>query len=584
MSQKKLGEILVEEKIITPDQLSDAVKQQAQLAQPLGETLVRLKYVTESVLLEVLSRRLNLDFLDLAEGDYQLIDKNLAHVLPMDVCKKYHIIPVFQLIDGQSRVLTLAMLDPLNEKAIAEVEKLTKCQVSPVLTTRSALEGGLRKMFDMKVEVPPKAVQVEESHVVKMVNKILTTGVSLGASDIHIEPHAKEVHVRMRVDGVLQLISTIALPYLPPVVSRLKIMGSEQSSFMKIEEKRLPQDGSFSRIIGGHTVDSRMSTLPTIYGEKVVLRLFDKDKATQIGRISDLKMPPRTEKELKRCVRQPSGIVVVTGPTGSGKTSTLNAVVNEINDVEINIVTVEDPVEYHAPEYVNQSSLMPQAGYTYARALRAIMRQDPDVILIGEVRDLETAEIAVQAALTGHQVYTTLHTEDAAGAVVRLIDIGVEPFLVGSTLVAAINQRLLRKICSNCMKDYLPGKEEMLNIGIDVRVVDEVLSDPKRFTIRKSQGCNACHQTGYRGRQGAFELLTVTPTVRDLILRRQNSDVITAKAREEDSVNLIFEEGLRLVLTGVTSLAEMQRLPRGDYKMKSVDQIFIDAEVKSEVN
>jgi type II secretory ATPase GspE/PulE/Tfp pilus assembly ATPase PilB-like protein len=287
-------------------------------------------------------------------------------------------------------------------------------------------------------------------------------------------------------------------------------------------------------------------------------------------------MPPRIERIFKHCIKQASGITLVTGPTGSGKTTTLNAVVNEINDADINIISVEDPVEYHAHDYVNQSSLMPQAGYTYGRALRAIMRQDPDVILIGEVRDFETAEIAVQAALTGHRVFTTLHTEDSAGAVIRMVDIGVENFLVSTTLVSAINQRLIRKVCTLCAEEYIPAMDEMVELGIDEDVAAQILSNRLIYTIKKGRGCNACRNTGFKGRQGVFEILNVTPAVRTLIVNKQTSDVIAQKAREEDPGNLIFEEGIRLVLTGVTALDELKRLPRGDYKLKSVEGILQD--------
>ncbi|MBI4690433.1 MAG: type II/IV secretion system protein [Nitrospirae bacterium] len=577
--KKKLGELLIEKKIITTAQLEEALKKQKELGLPLGETLIKLKFVSENFLLETLARHLEIEFLNIAEDDYKILDKSLVKILPMEICQKLRVLPLFQIIDDEMKELTLAMADPLADHAVKEVEELTGCTVSPILTTSAAIEGGINKLFDVKVSVVKAKTIEEDSDIVRLVNKILLDAVNLRASDIHIEPHAKEVHIRMRIDGVLQLVMAIPSSQHPGIVSRLKIMGSEQKSVMKIEEKRLPQDGSLSRVIGGHAVDCRLSTLPAIYGEKIVLRLFDKDRSTHVGRIAGLKMSPRMELEFRRSVRQPNGIVVVTGPTGSGKTTTLHAVINEINDVGINIITVEDPVEYNAPDYINQSSLIPPAGYTFGRALRAIMRQDPDVILIGEIRDRETAEIAVQAALTGHRVYTTLHTEDAAGAVMRMIDIGVEHFLVSSTLVSALNQRLLRKICPYCAEEYVPTRVEMMDIDIDKHVIDEILNNPEKHKLRRGVGCSTCRQTGYRERQGVFEMLTVTPDVRNMILQKQNADVIAEKTRESQSMNMIFEEGLRLVLSGVTTLGEMQRLPRGDYKMKSVEKIFQDAQV-----
>jgi len=577
--KKKFGELLIEKKVITTSQLEEALKKQKELGLPIGETLIKLKFVSENFLLDTLAKHLGLEFLNIAEDDYKILDKSLIKVIPMEICRKLRVLPLFQIIDDDTKELTLAMADPLAGHVVKEAEELTGCAVSPILTTSSAIEGGINKLFNVKVSVEKTKTLEEDSDTVRLVNKILLDAVNLRASDIHVEPHAKELHIRMRIDGVLQLVMSLPSTQHPAIVSRLKIMGSEQKSVMKIEEKRLPQDGSLSRAIGGHAVDCRISTLPSIYGEKVVLRLFDKDRATHVGRIAGLKMSPKMELEFRRCVRQPNGIIIVTGPTGSGKTTTLHAVINEINDVGINIVTVEDPVEYNASDYVNQSSLIPAAGYTFGRALRAIMRQDPDVILIGEIRDRETAEIAVQAALTGHRVYTTLHTEDAAGAVMRMIDIGVEHFLVSSTLVSALNQRLVRKICPYCAEEYVPTRVEMADIDLDKHVIDEILSKPDKYKLRRGVGCSTCRQSGYRERQGVFEMLTVTPEVRNMILQKQNSDVIAEKTRESQSMNMIFEEGLRLVLSGVTTLGELQRIPRGDYKMKSVEKIFQDAQV-----
>jgi type II secretory ATPase GspE/PulE/Tfp pilus assembly ATPase PilB-like protein len=252
---------------------------------------------------------------------------------------------------------------------------------------------------------------------------------------------------------------------------------------------------------------------------------------------------------------------------------------NEINTPGINIITVEDPVEHQSPDYINQSSLMPQSGYTYAKALRAMMRQDPDVILIGEVRDLETAEIAVQAALTGHRVFTTLHTDDAAGSVARLMNLGVDHFLVSSTFVSALNQRLVRKICRSCVEDYVPTKVEMQDIGLDKEVIDDIMKDPQRFTIRQGAGCSHCRKTGYAGRQGVYELIAASPDVRDAILTRSTGTQIAAIARARDNVNMLFEEGIRLFLSGVTTLGELQHLPRGEYRIKSSDEIMRDAEI-----
>ncbi|MCK9364805.1 MAG: GspE/PulE family protein [Syntrophales bacterium] len=577
-NQKKLGEILIEKQIITTAQLEEALKRQKGLSLRLGDTLLHLKFVSENLLLETLSEYLGIEFLNIAENDYQMIDKSLSRMLPLDVCQKYKVLPLFQIVDEDTKELSLAMADPFLEEAIKDVEAITEFHVTPVLATSAAILGGLGKLYAIKTDFKIERYILEKEDTVSLVNKILEKAVSYGASDIHVEPHRNEVHVRMRIDGVLEVASTYPSAYHTAAVSRIKIMASENSSSMKIDEKRLPQDGAFSTKIVGHTVDCRVSTMPTLFGEKVVMRLFDKDTDVYIGRIKDLKLSPRMEVQFRRCVRRPSGINIVTGPTGSGKTTTLNAIINEINSADLNIITIEDPVEHQAPDYVNQSSLMPQAGYTYTRALRAMMRQDPDIILIGEVRDLETAEIAVQAALTGHRVFTTLHTENAAGSIMRLIDIGVEHFLVSAVLSSAINQRLVRKICNRCSEEYIPTKIELMDIGIDKEIADEILKDPHQFNLRRGRGCEHCRKTGYHGRQPVFELITVTQEIRDLIYRKQGSaDTIALTARDRHGINLIFEEGLRLFLTGVTTLGELQNLPKGDYKVKSPKQILLDS-------
>jgi len=578
---RKFGELLIEKRIITTSQLEQALQKSRELSLPLGEMLIQLKFVSETLLLEILSGYLEVDHVNLADNNYQIIDKALSRVLPLEFCKKNKILPIFQIIDDQTRELTVAMTDPFAQDTISEAESITECHITPVLATMSSIEEGIAKMYQIKLDVKVEPLTVEKGEPTVIVNKLLQRAVALGASDIHIEPHGKDVHVRMRIDGVMEQVTSYpAGDTHSSIVSRIKIMASEKNSLMKIDERRLPQDGSFGTKVDGHMVDCRVSTLPMIFGEKIVMRLFDKDKATFLGRIKDLKLPPRMELTYRRCVRHASGINIVTGPTGSGKTTTLNAVVNEINNVGINIVTVEDPVEYQAGGYVNQSSLMPHIGYTYARALRAIMRQDPDVILIGEVRDQETAEIAVQAALTGHRVFTTLHTESAAGSIARMADMGVEHFLLSSTLVSAVNQRLVRKICSNCVEEYVPTQVEMMDIGIDKETVDEIQANASKLNMRRGRGCPACRKTGYSGRQGVYELIAVSTAIRDLILRKQGADAISNAAREKDNVNMLFEEGLRLFLSGATTLGELQQLPRGDYKVKPLANIFKDAQIR----
>lgn len=573
-----LGDFLIQRGIINTSQLEEARKKKRELSLPLGETLIRLKFVSEDIMLQALSEFLGVESLNIAENDYMTLDGEMAATLPLELCQEYCVLPLFLVEGEEGKMLTLAMADPLNQEALQRLANATGFGINPVLSTRVAIEGGISKLYDVAAAVHADDARIDEQSAVALFDGVLQKAVNLKTSDIHFEPHALEVHVRFRIDGILELAASYPSQMHTSVVSRIKVLASEQSSLMRIEEKRLPQDGSFSRTVDGRAIDARVSTLPTIFGEKLVMRLFDKDKSTSIGRIKDLRMSPRMDLEFRRCVRLPTGINLVTGPTGSGKTTTLGAAVNEVNDVGTNIVTVEDPVEYQAPDYINQSSLAPQAGYTYARALRAIMRQDPDVILIGEVRDQETAEIAVQAALTGHQVFATLHTDDAAGSVARLVDVGIEGFLVAATVSSAINQRLVRRTCPSCTERHVPTRIEMRDIGLDAKIIDEILSDPDRHNLRAGRGCTLCRKTGYKGRQGVYEMISMTPLLRQLIVAgKHTSDVITEAARKSSGVNMLFEEGLRLYLSGGTTLGELQNLPRGDYQMKPIAQIIHDA-------
>lgn len=578
--EQRLSEILVEQKIITPEQLLESLKKKKILKRSIGETLLKMNLITEQVFLDILIKEIGVEFVNIAEDDYKIIDQSLSKTLDSKFCKSHRVLPLFQIYDDDIKELTLAMADPLDQSTIDKVARITACNITPVLATSSAILGGIEKMFSANgrpsvsdsADISIKA----DGETVVVVNKLLSYALELNASDIHIEPQFDKVYIRMRIDGILNLISSLTLDQLPSIVSRLKIMGSSKNSLMKIEEKRVPQDGSFSRAIGGRKVDFRVSTFPSIYGEKVVLRLLFNDPAIAIRNIADLKMPYRVEKQFLRSIHQASGIIIATGPTGSGKSTTLHAAIMEINEVGVNIITVEDPVEYHVGRYVIQSGLIPQSGYTFTKALQAILRQDPDVILIGEIRDTETAEIAIQAALTGHLILTTLHTDDAAGAVVRLVDLGIEQFLVSSTVVSAVNQRLVRKVCQHCAESYVPTRSELINIGIDAKVADEILRDHAKYKILKGTGCEYCRKMGYQGRQGAYEFLFVTPAIKKLILSKTTSDVIAEEARRKSNINMVFEEGIRLVLTGITTFDELKRIPRGDYELKSVSKIIRD--------
>ncbi|MBU0483804.1 MAG: GspE/PulE family protein [Proteobacteria bacterium] len=578
--EKKLGQHLIGKGIITTSQLEEALKKQKELKIPLADTLIHLKFVSEIFIMETISRALGVDFMNISENNYQILDRSLAKLLPLATCQKYKVLPIFHFADEEIKEVTLAMLDPVSKETIQEIENITECHVTPVFSNLTAIEGGINRMYSI-TPVKVEKLQLQTGDAIGLIDNILKSAIEIGASDIHIEPHASQVYVRMRIDGVMEVSGAYTIKHHLAVTSRIKILASDsKSSLMRIDEKRLPQDGSFAKKISGHEVDFRVSTLPTLFGEKIVMRVLDKDTSTFIGRIRDLRMSPAMELKYRRCVRQPNGINIVTGPTGSGKSTTLHAVMNEINTPGINIISVEDPVEHQAGGYINQSSLMTEAGYTYAKALRAIMRQDPDVIMIGEVRDLETAEIAIQAALTGHRVFTTLHSDDASSSVTRLVDIGVEHFLVSSTFVSALNQRLLRKICNNCAEEYVPAKVEMQDIGLENKEIDEILKNKNEYNMRRGRGCEHCRNSGYSGRQGVFELIAATAEIREIIQKKGTAQALAACARRSDNVNMLFEEGIRLFLSGVTTLGELQHLPRGEYELKSISDIIKNAEVQ----
>lgn len=580
--EERLSEVLIKKEFITPGQLSEAHEKKTKLKLPLSDTLLKMNLITEKRLLGILSKELGVEFINIAEDDYKIIDHSLSKILNRKFCEVHRVLPLFRLFDDDVKEITLAMADPLDQVTIDNVSRRTDCNITPVLATSSAISGGIKKMFattDRPSNFASAGIETikADGETIALVNKLLSHALELNASDIHIEPQFDKIYIRMRIDGILHLISTLPLEHLPPIVSRIKVMGSSQNSMMKIEEKRIPQDGAFSRVIGDRKTDFRISTFPSIYGEKVVLRLLYSDPTIAIHKIGELKMAPRVEKEFLRSIHQTSGIIIATGPTGSGKSTTLHTAISEINDVGINIVTVEDPVEYQVGRYVIQSGIMPQIGYTYTKALSAILRQDPDVILMGEIRDIEAAEIAVQIALTGHLILTTLHTENAAGAVARLVDLGIEQFLVSSTVVSAINQRLIRKVCQHCADSYVPTRSEMTDIGIDSKIADEILRDYAKYSILKGKGCDYCRQMGYHGRQGVYEYLYVKPEIKKLILKKATSDVICEEARRKCNINMLFEEGLRLFLSGITTIDELKRIPRGDYHLKSVSKIFRDA-------
>ena len=476
------------------------------------------------------------------------IDQAAVDLLPALIAQKYGLIPLFKV----GNALTVAMAEPNNILALDEVRTVTGLDVSVVRSDPKKIEEAISEYYGISGvveevvkeykstvgELKPKKTQEDAAPIVRLVNVILNSAVSQRASDIHVEPEAKDVRVRFRIDGVLHEETTMPSYMVGPIASRIKVLSG-----MDIAETRVPQDGRFEINSMGRTIDLRVSSFPSSYGEKIVLRILDKSamvyKLTQIGFTDD------NLDRFKKVILKPHGILLVTGPTGSGKTTTLYSMLTELNSKELNIMTVEDPIEYEI-NGITQSQVNVKAGLTFASALRSILRQDPDAILIGEIRDVETAQIAIQSALTGHLVFSTLHTNDAAGALTRLLDMGVEPFLISSSVEAILAQRLVRLICNKCKKE-MPAPVALTERYPDIT------------KIYKSEGCKICRNTGYKGRTGVFELLVVDDTIRKMIADKKSSQEIK-KYAVSNGMRTLYEDGIIKVKNGLTSLDEVMRV------------------------
>lgn len=483
------------------------------------------------------------------------LDPSLLKLLPERLARRYGAIP-YKLEDNS---LYMAMVEPSNIVALDDLRLITGYEIKPVLAAKEDIEkilslyesipGFENRVFqntETTYQQHSELLNVNEKAddhgaVVKTINSIIVQAVRAGASDIHFEPQEKGVRVRFRIDGALREIMTLPKTTSVPLVSRIKIIAE-----MDIAEKRLPQDGRVMIAVDGRPIDMRVSTLPTIFGEKVVMRILD--KARRLLKLDALGLTPPLLESYRRLIRMSHGMILVTGPAGSGKTTTLYATLNELNSSDINIVTIEDPVEY-VLEGINQMGVNPKAGLTFATGLRSILRQDPDVIMIGEIRDKETADIAVRAATTGHLVFSTLHTNDAAGALLRLIDMGVEPYLVASSVEGVIAQRLVRRICPKCKRMYhlLNHAPEKVFLGAEIQI------------LYKGEGCKECGHTGYQGRVALWEILQVTPEIRELIIKKAVAGRIKEKAREQ-GMQTLWENGLAKVQQGITTMEEVMRV------------------------
>ncbi len=551
---KQLGQILIELQMITPEQLETALEEHKRTPKSLGRVLIDMGMIKEGDLVRALAEQVGLEFVDLSEYP---VDATATTLLPEALARRYRAIPIGER-DGK---LLVAMSDPANVYALDDIRTITNRDVQPLVATAADVERAIQKYAGLDNQVEALAsvaadsadteeqqmeAALEDAPIVKLVNAIMTQAVGDRASDVHIEPAEKNVRIRFRVDGVLHE----PMPPAPKniqggLISRLKVMAE-----LNIAEKRVPQDGRISMKVGGKQLDLRLASLPTVHGEKIVIRILDKSQA--LLRLEDLGFLEDPYKRFAQSFRKPYGAILVTGPTGSGKSTTMYSTLNILNEEDKNIITVEDPVEYRLAG-VNQMQVNPKAGLTFASALRSILRADPDIVLIGEIRDRETAMIAVEAALTGHLVLSSLHTNDAPSALTRLTEMDVETFLVASAIDSIVAQRLARKLCERCKVAYRPDEPELMAAGYPEWLWPEITE------IFRPQGCAACGNTGFRGRMGLYEVMPITEEIERLTIERASSESIKTVAVQQGMVTL-REDGLEKVRMGNTSIEEVARV------------------------
>ncbi|MCR4675409.1 MAG: GspE/PulE family protein [Lachnospiraceae bacterium] len=562
---RRLGELLIAAGTINEDQLNRALEIQKESKDRLGTVLIDNNIITEDQLIESLQMQLGIEYVDLTQVKIPI---ELASAVPKTIAKQYNVVPV-QIVRDE---IYLAMSDPLNFYAIEEVKKSARKKVVPMVARSSSVEyaiqilygneGAAKAIEEMKMESQSSTTgdvtasagafasnvigddTVSNAPTIRLVNSIIERAVDERASDIHIEPREENLYVRMRIDGIMREILTVPKDLQNSVIARIKVVSGLDTS-----EKRIPQDGRFNVRARGKDIDLRVSTLPTVYGEKIVARLLDKSD----GRVTKDKvgLTGRDEELFDKMMQWHSGVILLVGPTGSGKTTTMYAMINELNKPEVNLVTLEDPVEYNV-DGVNQVQINEKTGMTFAAGLRAILRQDPDIVAVGEIRDGETAEIAMRAAITGRLVLSTIHTNDAVGTIERLQDIGVEPYLTASALRGIISQRLVRRICPNCKEEYEPGDEEL-----------EALRLPRKPGMKfcRGAGCPECFNTGYRGRAAIFEMLPMNQTVREMISDKERRSVIEEALKKSDTGFVSMRENaIRMMQEGITSAEEVMRI------------------------
>jgi type IV pilus assembly protein PilB len=552
----RLGEILIQEGLLTEDQCKQVLSEQKSSGHRLGYLLVKQGVVDENAITKVLARQYRMPAVDLSRF---VVDPHISKLIPSDMALKHTVLP----LKREGRTLTVAMADPTNLGLIEDLKFITRYDLFPVIAGEYTLRTLIEKQYEtsdqqlsdlLKVieeddievleeledEVATQA-QIEDAPVVKLINGFLIDAVKRGASDIHIEPFEHELRVRYRIDGSLLEVMRPPIKMRAALTSRVKILSQ-----LNIAERRLPQDGRLKLKMGTRVIDFRVSTLPVLFGEKIVLRILDKGNLTLD--LSTFGFEPKAEQDLMAAISNPYGMVLVTGPTGSGKTTTLYSALSQINNIDVNIMTAEDPVEYNL-QGINQVQVRNDIGLTFASALRSFLRQDPNIIMIGEIRDLETGSIAIKAALTGHLVLSTLHTNDAPSTVTRMIDMGIEAFNVASAVNLVAAQRLVRRVCKQCKQEVTYDEPELLALSTDV---DEL----SHISFMRGAGCDTCGGTGYSGRAGLYEIMAMSPDLRKLILQGESVADIRAKAVEEGMLTLRMD-GIKKIERGITTLEEV---------------------------
>jgi type IV pilus assembly protein PilB len=557
----RLGDLLLKEGLITRDQLERALQEQRASGTRIGYNLVKLGFIQETEITKMLARQFRMPAVDLSRFE---VDPKIVKMVPSDLALKHLVLP----LKKEGRTLTVAMADPTNLGVLDDLKFVTRYDIFPVIageyTLRTAidryyeqvdaqLDSLLKEMGEEAASDELEIVQEEQEQeaagaamaddapVVKLINAILTDAVKRGASDIHVEPFEHEIRVRYRVDGALQEVMRPPLKLKAALTSRIKIMSA-----LNIAERRVPQDGRIRLKMGKRVIDFRVSTLPVLFGEKIVMRILDKGNLTLD--LSKFGFEPKAETDLMRAILNPYGMVLVTGPTGSGKTTTLYSALSRINTIEVNIMTAEDPVEYNLMG-INQVQVRTEIGMTFAAALRAFLRQDPNIIMVGEIRDIETGGIAIKAALTGHLVLSTLHTNDAPSTITRMVDMGIEPFNVSSAVNLIVAQRLVRRICKDCKAETRYSVEELKALGTTEKEWEGI-------AFYKGKGCDLCGGTGYKGRAGLYEVMALSPELRRMILRGSSTAELQKQAISEGMLTLRMD-GIMKIRKGVTTLEEV---------------------------